>query len=73
MDNLIYCNNCGGFNEVQFHFCLVCGMPTGENLYKVDKPKVKVPTINGMAFKHEDFVQFIETGNDIAEEGGKLF
>jgi len=73
MQNQIYCNNCGNVNGTHFHFCLVCGMPVGENLYKVKEPRVKVPTINGMAFKYDDYVQFIETGNDVAEEGGKLF
>jgi hypothetical protein len=48
-------------------------MPIGEELYCIKEPKVKVPTINGMAFKYDDFVHFIETGNDIAEKGGKLF
>jgi len=69
----LYCNNCGMENEVHFHHCLDCGMPIGEELYCIKEPRVKVPTINGMAFKYGDYVQFIETGNDVAEKGGSLF
>ena len=65
----VYCNQCGTVNECQFHYCLTCGNPIGETLYRVKEPKAELK-VEGKKYPGKMKIKFLSSAADLNELSG---